>query len=54
MVAEPGQRVAQGLGAGPVVGVLEDRAGSLEPLGRFQDAAGEPDREQAEPGGERR
>ena len=48
VVAEPGQRVAQGLGASPVVGVLEDPAGLLQPLGGLEDAAGQPDGEDAE------
>ena len=42
VVAEAGQGVAQGLGAGPVVGVLEDATGLLESLGRLQDAARQP------------
>ena len=48
VVAEPGQRVAQRLGARPVVGVLEDPAGALEPLGGLQDPPRQPDRERAE------
>ena len=48
VVAEAGQRVAQGLGPGPVVGVLEDDPGPLELFGGLQDAAGEIDHEAAE------
>ena len=53
VVAEPRQRVAQGLGARPVVGVLEDPPRLLEPLGRLQHAARQPDGEQAEEDGQR-
>ena len=42
VVAEAGQRVAQRLGAGAVVGVLEDPPGLLQPLGRFEHASGQP------------
>ena len=48
MVAEAGQRVAQGLGAGAVVRVLEDDAGAFELLGRLEDAPGQVDHEAAE------
>jgi len=48
MVAEPGQGVAQGLCASPVVGVLEDDPGLLEALSRFEHPAREPDRQRAE------
>jgi hypothetical protein len=50
VVAEPGQGVAEGLVARPVVRVLEDQACALEAFGRFQDASREPDGEQPEQG----
>ena len=52
VVAQPGQRVAERLGARPVVGVLEDPAGALEPLGGLQDPSRQPDRERAEDAGQ--
>ena len=48
MVAEPGERVAQGLGPRPVVGVLEDPPGLLEALGRLEHATRQPERERPE------
>ena len=54
VVAQPGQRVAQRLGARPVVGVLEDPAGALEPLGGLQDPSRQPDGERAEDAGQAR
>ncbi len=48
VIAEPGQGVSEGLGTCPVVGVLEDPARLLEPLGRFEHPARQPDRERAE------
>ena len=54
VVAEPRQGVAQGLRASPVVGVLEDAPGLLEPLGRFEHATCQPDGQQAEDDGEDR
>ena len=48
MVAKAGQRVPERLGAGAVVRVLEDAMGLLQSLGRFEDAARQPDGQEPE------
>ena len=52
VVAEAGEGVAERLGAGAVVGVLEDPARLLEALGGLEHAAREPDRQGTEHDGE--
>ena len=52
VVAQSRQRVAERLGTGPVVGVLEDPSGLLDALGGLQHATCQPDGQQPEDDGE--
>ena len=53
VVAEAGQRVAERLGPGAVVGVLEDAPALLEAFGRLEDPARQPHGQRAQEQGHR-